>query len=118
LAELTAGFFYLSDLREIARRVFSIRLRFENGGNLTHVDKRITVRKTDVDFFDIIDEAARHGAERRTTAAIRKYHMCRHFAAREAARQQRNPLSRVQLESAAIAAVGPTTALSFGSRQA
>jgi len=115
LAELAAGFFYLSDLREIARRVFSVRLRFESGGNLTHVDKRITVRQTDVDFSKMIDEAAKRGTDRRTMGAIRTYRLCAHFAAREAAQQQRGRSSQVQLERAAIASIGAAPASSFES---
>jgi hypothetical protein len=112
VAELAAGFFYLSDLRELARRIFSVRLRFERGGNLTHVDKRITVRNTDVDFFALIDQAARRGAERRSKGAVRKYRLCAYWAGRAASRQQRNPLSREQLELAAIACVGTAPASS------
>ena len=114
MAELAAGFFYLSDLRELARPVFSVRLRFERG-KLTHVDKRITVRKPNVDFFDIIDKAAKRGAQRRSKGAIRQYRLCAHFATREAARQLRSPSSRVQLERAAITSAGAAPTSSFES---
>jgi len=115
LAELAAGFFYLSDLREIARRVFSVRLRFESGGNLTHVDKRITVRKTDVDFSKMIDEAVKRGADRRNMGAIRTNRLCADFAARQAAQQHRARSLQVQREDAAIASIGATQDSSSGS---
>jgi len=77
-SELAAGFFYLSDLRDLARRAFGFRLRIERSGALTPVHLRVYA-KNNVDFFAMIDAARAKGVERRGGDKARRYNMCAHF---------------------------------------